>query len=111
DDAPLGVTLAGPAYHDNPVVYATRTLREMTGYSLTDLHGENLRLLQGPETEASAVDSLRDALRAWDPITVELTNYRADGTPFRNRVSLVPVAAPDGTVDHWFGVQAPLPPD
>ncbi|MFC7176663.1 hypothetical protein [Halosegnis marinus] len=27
DDAPFGVTLAGPAYEDNPVLYANRTLR------------------------------------------------------------------------------------
>jgi PAS domain-containing protein len=106
DTAPLGLTLAGPAYADNPVVYATRTVRELTGHALADLRGENLRVLQGPETEAAPVADLRAAIASWDEVTVELTNRRADGTPFRNRVSLAPLRGTDGTVAHWLGVQA-----
>lgn len=111
DEAPLGVALTGPAYHDNPVVYASQTLRAITGYTLPELVGENLRRLQGPATAREPVEDLRASLRAWNPTTVELTNYRRDGTPFRNRLSIVPVPAPDGTVDHWFGVQAPVDAD
>lgn len=105
DTAPLGLTLAGPAYADNPVVYATRTVRVLTGYALADLRGENPRLLQGPATEPEAVADLREAIASWDEVTVELTNERADGTVFRNRVSLAPLRGPDGTVAHWLGVQ------
>jgi PAS domain S-box-containing protein len=106
DDAPLGVVLTGAAYHDNPVLYANRATCRLTGYSLAALAGGNLRRLQGPGTDRSAVASLRDALRGWDGVTVELRNYRADGTPFTNRVSLVPVPDDTGTVEHWFGLQA-----
>lgn len=106
DEAPLGVTLAGAAYRDTPIVYATRTARELTGYDMAALRGENLRLLQGPDTDPEAVADLREALSTWQPVTVELRNYRRDGTPFRNRVSLVPVADEAGTVTNWFGIQA-----
>jgi len=109
ETAPIGVVLAGAAYHDNPVLYANRTTRELTGYSLDELAGENLRLLQGPETDRSAVSSLREALSTWNGVTVELCNYRADGSSFTNRVSLVPVPDDNGTVEHWFGLQAPVP--
>lgn len=105
-DAPLGVVLTGAAYHDNPVVYATPATRQLTGYTLAELCGENLRRLQGPATAPAQVDALRDALRGWRPTTVELGNERADGTRFRNRVSLVPTFDATGTVDHWFGLQA-----
>ncbi|SDN10881.1 PAS domain S-box-containing protein [Halogranum gelatinilyticum] len=105
DEAPLGVTLSGPAYQDNPILYANATFRDMTGYPLTDLVGENPRLLQGPETERAAVEDLREALAIWEPVTVELTNYRKDGTPFRNRVSLVPLADETGTITNWLGIQ------
>lgn len=104
-DAPFGVTVAGAAYEDNPLLYANRTFREMTGYPMADLRGENPRLLQGPETDAAAVADLHEALRTWEPATVELRNYRADGTPFRNRVSLLPVTDEAGTVTNWLGVQ------
>jgi PAS domain S-box-containing protein len=109
--APLGVVLTGAAYHDNPVLYANRATRRLTGYPLAELRGENLRRLQGPDTDRAAVASLRDALRGWNSVTVDVRNYRADGTAFTNRVSLVPVPDPTGTVHHWFGLQAAVPED
>lgn len=81
---PLGLTLTGPAYQDNPVRYATQTFRKMTGYSLATLRGENLRLLQGPATDPGAVATLQEGIDIWEQRTVELWNYRADGTRFRN---------------------------
>ncbi|MES3516674.1 MAG: PAS domain-containing protein [Natronomonas sp.] len=105
EDAPVGLTLSGPAYQDNPIVYANRTLRRMTGYSLPELRGENPRLFQGPKTEAEAVANLREAINIWEQVTVELWNYRRDGTPFRNRVSIVPMAGDSGAITNWIGVQ------
>ena len=109
--APIGVVLAGPAYQDNPLIYANRATRRLTGYSLAELRGENLRRLQGPRTDADPVGKIREAIRGWSRITVELWNYRADGTPFVNRVSLVPVPDDTGTVGHWFGLQTAVPDD
>jgi PAS domain S-box-containing protein len=103
--APLGLTLTGPAYQDNPLRYATRTFREMTGYSLPALRGENLRLLQGPETDSEAVATLQEGIDIWERRTVELWNYRADGTRFKNRVTIVPLTGPDGSIANWLGVQ------
>jgi len=105
DDAPVGLTLAGPAYADNPVVYVNRTFRELTGYSIDDLREENLRLLQGLETDPEPVSELREALSTWSRVTTTLTNYRADGSTFRNRVTLVPVTDRAGTVVNWLGFQ------
>lgn len=104
--APIGVVLTGPAYQDNPVLYANRATCRLTGYGLAELRGGNLRRLQGAQTDSDPVEALREAIRGWSKVTVELRNYRADGTSFVNRVSLVPVPAADGTVEHWFGLQA-----
>jgi PAS domain S-box-containing protein len=111
DHAPLGLTLCGPAYRDTPIVYATRTVRTTTGYSLADLRGENPRLLQGPDTEPDAVADLREATDIWEPVTVELWNYRADGSRFRNLLSLVPLPDGTGTVGNWVGVQEAVDTD
>ena len=105
DNAPLGITLAGPVYQDNPVLYVNQTFRELTGYSLSAVRGENLRLLQGADTESDAVDALSEAVEIWEPVTVELWNYRADGSRFRNRVSLVPTRDADGMLANWVGLQ------
>jgi len=111
DDAPVGLTLSGPAYQDNPIRYVNRTFRELTGYGLDDVLGANPRLLQGPDTEAAPVADLREATDIWEPVTVELRNYRKNGTAFRNRVSLVPIEGPDGSVSNWLGIQSQLDGD
>lgn len=108
DDAPFGVVLSGAAYEDNPIIYANRYFRELSGYTLDFLVGENPRFLQGPDTESDPVARLHEALRTWEPATVELWNYRRDGERFRNRVSLVPIPDAAGTVTHWFGIQRRL---
>lgn len=105
DEIPFGLTLSGPAYQDNPIRYANRTFRELTGYPLDALVGENPRLLQGPDTDPAVVDDLREAIDIWEPVTVELRNYRRDGSSFRNRVSLLPLEDEMGTVSNWIGVQ------
>ncbi|MFC7186647.1 PAS domain-containing protein [Halorubrum yunnanense] len=105
DDAPVGVTLCGPAYRDTPIRYANRTFRELTGYSLAALRGRNPRLLQGPETGTAPVEDLREAVSIWESVTVEVWNHRRDGTAFFNRVSLRPLPGDDGTITHWAAVQ------
>ncbi len=106
DTAPLGLTLSGPAYRDNPILYANETLRHLTGYSLRELHGENPRLFQGPDTEPEALDTLHEAIDIWTEATVELWNYRRDGSRFRNRVTVVPVPDDSGMIANWLGVQS-----
>jgi len=105
DGVSLGITISGPVYQDNPIIYANPTFERLTGYSLEAVRGENLRLLQGADTEPDAVDSLREALDIWESTTVELWNYRADGTRFRNRVTLVPLSSETGMITNWVGIQ------
>jgi len=71
--------------------------------------GENLRLLQGPETTAAAVADLREAVDIWEAVVVELDNYRADGSQFQNRVAIAPIADDTGTISNWVGVQEQRP--
>ena len=103
---PFGLVFTGPAYQDTPVRYVNDGFERLTGYPLSAVRAKNLRLLQGPETDENAVESLREAVSIWEPVTVELRNYRRDGTPFLNRVSLVPMAGSDGAVANWVGIQA-----
>ena len=116
DDAPLGLTLTGPAYRDTPIVYVNRWFRERTGYSMDELRGRNPRLFQAPDPDAEARAELRDAradfreaLSTWSRVTVEIRNRRRDGTPFTARVTLRPLFGDAGTVTHWIAAQEPTP--
>jgi signal transduction histidine kinase len=62
--------------------------------------------LQGAATDPATVAHLRAAITAGEPACVELLNYRKDGTPFQNALSLTPIRAVDGRVTHYVGIQS-----
>jgi signal transduction histidine kinase len=53
--------------------------------------GRNCRFLQGEGTDPEKVATLREAIDAEEPLTVELRNYRKDGTEFWNRLTVTPI--------------------
>ncbi|MFB6093137.1 MAG: PAS domain S-box protein [Haloquadratum sp.] len=105
DEAPVGITLADAREEDNPVIYANREFERITGYRRDEVVGRNCRFLQGEATRAEPVAAMRRAIDAEEPVTVELRNYREDGTEFWNRVTIAPIESGDGTVTHYVGFQ------
>ena len=67
--------------------------------------GRNCRFLQGRDTDPGPIDKLRRAIADGRPATVELRNYRKDGTPFWNEVHISPVRDERGEVVRFVGVQ------
>jgi PAS domain S-box len=109
DEAPISIVITGPAYADNPVWYANEAFESLTGYTETEVIGDNLRLLQGSETSADAVADLREAVDIWEATVVELANYRANGDQFRSRVAIAPIPDETGTISNWVGFQEARP--
>ena len=101
-----GITIADASLPDNPLIYANAGFERLTGYSVTDVLGRNCRFLQGPGTDPATVDTLRTAIREKREVTVQLLNYRKDGTPFWNRLAITPVRGNSGAVTHFIGVQS-----
>lgn len=101
---PLAVVLTNPRLDGNPIVYANEAFEELTGHRRKEVIGKDLRFLQGEETEAEAVARLRRAIEEADDVTVEITSYRADGTPFRNRISVSPVVDDNGELALFLGI-------
>lgn len=105
DAAAQGVTIADAQSEDEPLIYANAAFERITGYDVAEVMGRNCRFLQGPNTEESTVATLRAAIAAREPTTVEIRNYRKDGTPFWNELEIVPIEGPEGTVTHFLGLQ------
>jgi PAS domain S-box-containing protein len=87
------------------MIYVNDRFVEMTGYPREESIGRNCRFLQGEGTDGEAVAELRRAIDATEPTTVELKNYRRDGEPFWNRVSISPLFGGDDGVNYWVGFQ------
>jgi phosphoserine phosphatase RsbU/P len=101
-----GITIADASLPDNPLIYANAGFERLTGYSVADVLGRNCRFLQGPGTDPATADRLRAAIHEKREVTVQLLNYRKDGTPFWNRLSITPVQNAAGAVTHFIGVQS-----
>ena len=108
DDARVAMVITNPDLDDNPIVYVNAAFTAMTGYAREAAVGRNCRFLQGADSEPEVVQQIRDAVAAEETCNVELTNYRADGTPFRNRLLITPVDDDDGRVALFLGVQTDL---
>ena len=105
DEAPVGITITDPDRPDNPMVFVNDRFVEMTGYDREESIGVNCRFLQGPDTDEEPVSRMREAIDAEEATSVELLNYRKDGTEFWNRVSVAPIRDADGRVSEWVGFQ------
>jgi PAS domain S-box-containing protein len=103
--ASVGITVADATEDGLPLVYANAEFERITGHDRETALGRNCRFLQGPGTDDETVAAVRTALSAREPLTTELLNYRADGTPFWNELTLAPVPDDDGTVTHFVGFQ------
>jgi len=103
--AQLPVTLADARQPHDPIIYANPAFFALTGYRSDEVIGRNCRFMQGPETDPADVDQIRDALRVGEPVTVEILNYRKDGSRFWNALHVSPVRNPAGQVTHFLGSQ------
>ncbi|KAK9814220.1 hypothetical protein WJX72_002492 [[Myrmecia] bisecta] len=90
---------------DCPLVYASEGFLQMTGYTAEEVLGHNCRFLQGEGTDPKEVQTIRDAVKNGDGCSVRLLNYRKNGTPFWNLLTMTPIKTEDGKVSKFVGVQ------
>ena len=105
ESAAQGITVADANQPEEPLVYANEAFERLTGYDRQGVLGRNCRFLQGDGTDEETVARIRRAIDDERPVSVELLNYRADGTPFWNQLDIVPIRDDDGTVTHYLGLQ------
>jgi PAS domain S-box-containing protein len=105
NDAVL-ITEAEPLDEPGPrIVYANDSFTRMTGYQPEEYLGKSPRFLQGPATDPAVTHRVRLALDRREPISVELVNYRKDGTPFLVELIINPVFDDKRALKHFTAVQ------
>ena len=108
DASAEGITIADARRPDQPLIYVNKGFERLTGYAAEDVLGRNCRFLQGGETDPATVATISEAVEKGAECVVELLNYRKNGEPFWNRLSINPIKDDAGTVTHFIGVQSDI---
>jgi len=101
----VGITIADRKTPDAGLIFVNDTFCRITGYRRDQLLGRNCRLLQGRDTDGATTARIRAALDAAETLTVEILNYRCDGTPFWNELTLAPVPGKGARPRYFVGIQ------
>ena len=97
-----GVSISDP---DGKILFVNESFTTITGYSQEEVRGKNLRILQGEGTDSKAVGEIRGAIEGERPFRGQILNYRKDGTPFWNLLTISPVRDESGRLVEFVGVQ------
>ncbi|MEM6375199.1 MAG: PAS domain-containing protein [Pseudomonadota bacterium] len=108
DETQMSVVFADPSLPDTPMIFVSDEFEQQTGYTPGEAVGRNCRFLQGPETNPHAIEAIRQGLRAQTRFTIDILNYRKDGSPFLNRLRIRPIYDADGGLMFYAGAQNPV---
>ena len=115
ENLPVCITLcsARKERYGFPLIYVNKQFEMTSGYDRSVIIGANCRFLQRNAygfmvTEKDSVNKLALALHKAQSIRVAITNYRRDGTPFKNLLSMKPVFDWNGEYQYVIGVQFDL---
>nr|AHZ63877.1 phototropin [Selaginella kraussiana] len=89
---------------DFPILYASAGFFNMTGYSAKEVIGRNCRFLQGADTDPADVSKIRQSVQQGKNYCGRLLNYKKDGTPFWNLLTISPIKDEDNHILKFIGM-------
>ncbi|EQC43725.1 PAS domain-containing protein [Bacteriovorax sp. Seq25_V] len=93
---------------DSPLVYINSYFTEITGYTAAESINRNCRFLQGPGSDQEVTKSLKNSISKGICCWYDLINYKKDGTPFWNRLMLIPIEHELLGVRYFIGIQSDI---
>jgi len=90
---------------DKILIYVNPAFERLTGYTREEILYQDCRFLQSGDRDQDALPKIRDALNSEGSCREILRNYRKDGTPFWNELSLSTVKNPNDGQVYFIGVQ------
>jgi PAS domain S-box-containing protein len=86
----------------NPIVFANQSFVDLSGYSMYELLGQDPHFMNGEGTDPDAIRRYEAAIMEGRDETLEILQYRKDGSPFRAMLFASPVDDGQGTVTSHF---------
>ncbi|MEH2163336.1 MAG: PAS domain S-box protein [Nostoc sp.] len=108
DHTSNGIIIPDARLAYNPVIYVNCAFEQITGYSATDVIGQNCRFLQCADIQQSALNDLRSFIQDGTSCKVIFRNYSKDGILFWNELSVSPIHDENGKLSHFIGIQTDI---
>ncbi len=105
-----GILIVDASEKNMPIIFANKGFSKITGYKPNEVIGKNPSFLQGPDTGKKAVDMIINCIKNKKNGSVNVLNYKKDGTTFWNHFSICPITDNQGNVTHWIGIQRDITP-
>ncbi|KAH7346458.1 PAS domain-containing protein [Rhexocercosporidium sp. MPI-PUGE-AT-0058] len=101
-DSAVALVLCDAETQDHPILYCSEPFENLTGYSSAEVIGHNCRFLQHPpggscsdrnilQANSAAKREVKHNISRGRESRVRFTNFKKDGTPFANILTLVPI--------------------
>lgn len=100
-----GIVVAEQEGDDNILIYANPAFEKLTGYASEEILYQDCRFLQGEDRNQPGLAAIREAVKAQRPCRQIIRNYRKDGSPFWNELSITPVVNDADQLTYYIGIQ------
>ena len=112
DSFPFCLTIVDITNEKNrPCIYANKLFEEYSGYSHDECIGRNLSYLQGELTSQDTILFMRDCFDKKLACIQDIINYKKDGTPFLNRLLILPIREYSTGHTYYLGIQNDITQD
>ncbi|MBB6339932.1 PAS domain S-box-containing protein [Pseudomonas fluvialis] len=100
-----GIVVAEQEGDDNILIYVNPAFERLTGYHSDDILYQDCRFLQAGDREQAGLAAIRQAVKDNRPCRQIIRNYRKDGSPFWNELSITPVFNEGDQLTYYIGIQ------
>jgi PAS domain S-box-containing protein len=90
---------------DTILIYVNPAFERLTGYTSEEILYQDCRFLQAGDRDQAALEVVRETINQGGSCREILRNYRKDGTPFWNELSLSTVKSQNDGLTYFVGVQ------
>ncbi|EGG12172.1 putative white collar 1 photoreceptor [Melampsora larici-populina 98AG31] len=120
-DTSTALVIVDARKKDLPIVFASASFSTLTGYENYEIVGQNCRFLQSPRSaglakkgskrkhsDSTAVYHMKAHIMAGKESQSSIINYRKNGQPFVNLVTVIPIQWGSDEVTYYIGFQVDL---
>ncbi len=87
------------------IVYASRNIERLNGYSPEEVIGNSPKMFQGQDTCLHTTSKVREAINKGAPFEVSILNYKKDQTPYMCLIKGFPVYNKSGKLVNYIAFE------